>query len=68
MVLDTELPCASLKPNHGDVLVATAKRLERLQARRRKLRRDLKAVDNDIRLETRHLRALLQQVGKGADR
>lgn len=67
-VLDNELPARFVKTGHADVLVQTAKRLERLQARRRKLRRELKNVDSDIRLEKRTLRALIQSIGKGDDR
>lgn len=68
LVLANELPTRFVKSTHADVLVQTAKRLERLQARRRKARKELKQIDADIRFEKKNLRALIQQVGKGDDR
>lgn len=67
LALANELPARVVKTTHADVLVQAAKRLERLQAKRRKLRRELKQVDADIRFEKKSLRALVQQVGKGDD-
>jgi hypothetical protein len=61
--LENELPVRTIKPGHADVLVQTARRLERLQARGRKLRRELKQIDADIRFEKRTLRALIHSVG-----
>lgn len=52
---------------YTDVLVQTAKQLERLQARRRRLRKDLKQVEESIRCAKRELRMLAQQIGKGKD-
>lgn len=66
-VLSTELPAAYVRPLHADTLVAVAKGLQRLQAKRAKLRRQLKAVDQDIKHARRELKALCQDISKGRD-
>ena len=57
-VLDNELPARQGKTRRASDLVTSAKRLERLQARRRKLRAELRRLEADIRAERRMLRAL----------
>lgn len=52
---------------HTDVLVATAKMLERLQSKRRKLRKALKQIEGDIRLTKREVKALARQIASGKD-
>lgn len=64
-VLANELPNKFVKSGYTDVLVATAKKLERLQNRRRKVRKELKTLNEDIRLAKRELKALAQQIGRG---
>lgn len=64
-VLENELPSRYVKPTHSNVLIDTAKRLQRLQTRAGKLRRDLKATTAEIRLAKRGLRALAQQMSRG---
>jgi hypothetical protein len=51
-------------PRRTNELVATAKKLERLQAKRRALRRALKRIEADIRHEKKFLRALPGAVTK----
>jgi hypothetical protein len=60
-----ELPARFVKPTHSNMLIDVAKRLQRLQTRGAKLRKDLKRNDADIRLAKRDLRALTQQISKG---
>jgi chaperonin cofactor prefoldin len=45
-------------PTTPKALIAEAKRLERLQARRRKARRELAQLEAEIRLVRKNLRAL----------
>jgi hypothetical protein len=44
-------------PRDYSIVVEEARRLERLQARRRKLRRDLRAIEADIRHSKKMLKA-----------
>jgi hypothetical protein len=53
-----DLPARQGKARRASDLVTSAKRLERLQARRRKLRAELRRVEAEIRHERRMLRAL----------
>lgn len=66
-VLTTELAATAIykKPTHANVLVDVAKRLQRLQSRAARQRRDLKATLADIRIARRELKALAAQIGKG---
>jgi septal ring factor EnvC (AmiA/AmiB activator) len=47
---------------HTDVLVDTARQLERLQAKRRRLRKELREIETNIKHAKRELRALAAQV------
>jgi hypothetical protein len=64
-VLENKLPAAFVKPTYGNALIDTAKRLQRLQTKAGKLRRDLKATVTAIRVAKRELKALVQQIGRG---
>jgi predicted phage-related endonuclease len=64
-VLTNELEAKQATPGRTNELVATAKRLERLQAKRRKVRAELRRIDADIRHEKKFLRALAGAVTKG---
>jgi hypothetical protein len=58
-VLDNDLPARQARgARRASELVLTAKRLERLQARRRKLRAELRRVEADIKHDRKMLRAL----------
>lgn len=45
-------------PTHETSIVAEARRVARLQARKRQLRRDLKTIDKELKLAQKNLRAL----------
>lgn len=45
-------------PTKEATLITEAKRLQRLQTKRRKLRKELKAVEDEMRLVRRNLRGL----------
>jgi len=47
-------------PTNAGQLVQEARRLERFQARRRKLRAELRELDKQIKLSRKHIRALAQ--------
>jgi F0F1-type ATP synthase membrane subunit b/b' len=51
-----------VKPTHGNALVEAAKRVQRLQTKASKLRRELKAVQRDLSAEKRTMRALMQAI------
>lgn len=57
-VLENELPSKQSNPKRTNELVATAKKIERLQARRRALRKELKRIERDIKHEKKFLKAL----------
>ncbi len=59
------LPVRTNRNGRSDMLIDTAKRLQRLQTRRAKLRKELKTVDADIRHAKKTLRALAQAIGRG---
>lgn len=63
-VADHDLPSRFVSAKQTDVLVQTAKRLQRLQTRRGRLKKELRKVEQDIRLEKRHLNALVQSISK----
>jgi hypothetical protein len=66
IVLANDLPAR--QPNghsRSDLLIDTAKRLQRLQTRRARLRKELKTTDADIRHAKKTLRALAQAIGRG---
>lgn len=52
-------------PGHSKFLVQQAKRLERLQDRRRKLRRELRRVEQDIKTQRRLLAAVQRELAQG---
>jgi hypothetical protein len=66
MVLDNELE-SRITPRTGraDFLVQTAKQLQRLQTKRSKMRRDLKVIEQEIRMRKRELKALAQEIKTG---
>jgi hypothetical protein len=64
-VLENHLPAAFVKPTYGNALIDTAKRLQRLQTKAGKLRRDLRAAEAAIRAAKRELKALALQIGRG---
>lgn len=54
-------------PRNQNELILTARKLERLLAKRRRLRRDIRRVDADIRAERRNLKALAGHFGEHDD-
>lgn len=52
---------------HTDFLVQVARQLERLQVKRRRLRRDLRAVEDEIKARRRELKAAAQAIGRNKD-
>ena len=67
LVLSNELPSHFVKPTHSNVLVDIAKRLQRLQTKRAKLKRELKKIDADIKHSKKELRAVSADIGRGRD-
>ena len=66
IVLANDLPARSVKhATRSNMLIDTAKRLQRLQTRRARVRKELKTIDHDIRHAKRELRALAQAIGRG---
>jgi hypothetical protein len=65
MALVTELPARHSKPTYGNMLIDVAKRLQRLQTRAKRLRKELKTTDRDIRRAKKELRVLAHEVGSG---
>lgn len=57
-VLTNELPAKQARPSAKRVIVDYAKQLERAQAKRRRLRKELRAVDADIKHIKRMLKGL----------
>ncbi len=67
-VLDTELPYRTVKRNTtGNVLVDAAKRVQRLQTKARRLRRELKATLADLKAEQRIMKALIREISAGKE-
>lgn len=59
-------PARFVKPTSSNMLVDVAKRLQRLQTRGARLRKESKRNDADIRAAKRELQALIQHVnGRG---
>lgn len=54
-----------LPAGHSKLLVQQAKRLERLQDRRRKLRRELRRVEQEIKTQRRLLAAVQRELAQG---
>lgn len=67
MTLTTELAETAIyrKPTHANVLVDIAKKLQRLQTRAARQKKELKATLLDIRIAKRKLKAIAGQIGKG---
>jgi hypothetical protein len=66
MAIENDLPVRNVKhETRSNMLIDTAKRLQRLQSRRAKVRKELKALDHDIRHAKKELRALVQVIGRG---
>jgi|GEM_PF-4273635 len=57
-VLENELPAKQARPRRTNEVVDCARRLERLRVKARRLRRELKSLETDIRHEKKMLRAL----------
>jgi len=55
--LVNNLPAATLPAGTTNLVIEEARRLERLQAKRRKLRRELRRVEQDIKHSRKMLRA-----------
>lgn len=64
-VLSNDLPARHTSTKHTDELVRVAKHLERLQRRRRTLRKDLKIIESEIKRAKRDLKALAHDISKG---
>ncbi len=58
---------AALAVGHRKFLVQAARRIVRLQERRRKLRRDLRVVEEELRMAKRELKAVLGASEKDLD-
>jgi ribosomal protein L35 len=56
-VLQNELPAAQRAPRNQNLVIEEARRLERLMAKRRRLRRELRVVDADIKHARKMLKA-----------
>ena len=65
LALAHDLPVRHANVSRSNMLIDTAKRLQRLQTRRAKLRKELKTVEADIRHAKKELRALAQVIGRG---
>lgn len=65
-VLENDLPNARfIKPTTGNALVEAAKRVQRLQTKAARLRRELKTVEGDLKTEKKHMKALVNEIAKG---
>lgn len=56
-VLENELPAKQSRPRNQQLVIEEARRLERLLAKRRRLRRELRVVDGDIKHARKMLKA-----------
>jgi len=65
LALANALPATYPRPTFPNMLVEVAKRLQRAQTKRIKLRRELKAVEGEIRTHKRELKALAAQIKTG---
>lgn len=64
--LSTELPSPIFRrPTTGHALVDAAKRVQRLQTKAARLRRELKTTEADLKTEKKHLKALVNEIAKG---
>src|SRR5438128_2287811 len=57
-VLTNHLPAIYVKPTRSNFLIDTAKKLQRLQTKASKLRRELKVTEAEIRMRKHELRAV----------
>jgi hypothetical protein len=64
-VLKNELPSARVNPNRGSFLVETAKKLQRLQTKAARLRKELKATEAAIRSTKKDLKYASTLIGGG---
>lgn len=55
--LENELPAKQVTPTSRNLVIDEARRLERLLAKRRRLKRELRALDRDIKHSRRMLKA-----------
>lgn len=53
------------KPTRSNLLIDTAKRLQRLQTKASKLKKDLKRTVGEVKAAKRLLKSLAQEIGKG---
>jgi hypothetical protein len=63
--LENELPVAYTKPTNANVLVDIAKRLQRLQTKAKRQRRELEATLTDIKKAKVELKAIARAMAKG---
>ena len=63
--LANDLPVRHANVSRSNMLIDTAKRLQRLQSRRARVRKELKTIEADIRHAKKELRALAQVIGRG---
>jgi hypothetical protein len=68
-LLDSELPVPVVgwrAPTHANALVDAAKRLQRAQSKRTRLKRELKAVEAEIKSCKKDMKALIAEIrGRG---
>lgn len=65
LALETNLPPVYVRPTKSNALIEIAKKLQRLQTKAARLRRDLRVTLHDIRTAKRELKALAQSIGRG---
>jgi hypothetical protein len=60
-VLENELPSKQARPSTARVIVDYAKQLQRAQTKARRLRKELKRVEQDIRVIKRMLKGVVEK-------
>jgi len=63
--IDRPRPAIFTKATTPNVLVDCAKRVQRLQTKAARLRRELKTVEADLRHEKKTMRALVNEIARG---
>lgn len=63
--LENDLPVGYAKPTHTNVLVEIAKRLQRLQTKAKRQRKDLDLTLADIKRAKKELKAIAQAMQRG---
>lgn len=64
-VLENELPSKASKASYPNVLVDIAKEVQRRQTKVRRLRRELKIAESELKFTKKELRAVIAQIAKG---